>query len=91
MIGTVPNIIISFVLCLAAIFAICIALSGYWQYPVSMLRRILMVVFAAVILWPTNIIINLVGAALLIVLLLPDIKASFAKNFGNKEIVKEGK
>ena len=79
MIGAPGMVLINFLLCSYAIFAVCIALSGFWQNKVSMLRRILLCAVSAVILWPTQLLVNLAGAVALTMLLLPDIKLSFSK------------
>lgn len=79
MIGTPGMIILNFLLCAYAIFAVCIALAGYWQHKVSMPRRILLCAVSAVILWPTILPVNLAGVAGLTVLLFPDIRLSVQK------------
>jgi TRAP-type uncharacterized transport system fused permease subunit len=77
--GPIGDVLINTALCSYAIFAVCIALSGYWQRTVSMLRRILLVAIAGVILWPTSLLINLTGAVGLTILLFPDMKMSIQK------------
>lgn len=79
MIGTPLMILVNFLLCSYAIFAVCIALSGYWQDVVSMPRRLLLCAVAGVILWPTTLIVNLAGVVALTLLLFPDMKRSFHK------------
>ncbi len=79
MMGSPGMVFINFLLCSYAIFAVCIALSGYWQNKVSMLRRILLCLVSTVILWPTQLLVNLVGTVLLTILLLPDARLSFSK------------
>lgn len=79
MIGSPGMIVLNFALCAYAIFAACIALAGYWQGTVSIPRRILLALFAAVILWPTAIWINLCGVVDLTILLFPDIRKSVQK------------
>ena len=76
MIGEPGMILLNVCLCAYAIFAICIALSGYWQRKVSMVRRLLLCVAAAVVLWPTEMAINLTGVVVLTALLFPDMRLS---------------
>ncbi|MGI6080908.1 MAG: TRAP transporter permease [Candidatus Avilachnospira sp.] len=86
--GEPLDILICFVFCLYAIFSICVALSGFWQLTVPMVKRVLLCAFSVVILWPTSILINLAGAVVLTVLLLPNIKASIEYNMNRKKSVK---
>ena len=80
--GPIFNIIMDTALCAYAIFAVCIALSGYWQSHVSLWRRLSLVPIAIVVLWPTSLMVNLAGCAFLTVILLPDMKISWAKRHG---------
>jgi TRAP transporter 4TM/12TM fusion protein len=75
--GPIVSILIDTAFCVIAIFAVSIALSGYWQRPVSTWQKLSIAVFATVILWPTSLLVNLVGVALLIVMLFPNIKMSW--------------
>ena len=78
--GDPIDIIVQFALTLYAIFAVCIALSGYWRVPCNFVRKILLWLFAGVILWPTALWINLLGVVALTLVLLPDFKVAFSKN-----------
>jgi TRAP transporter 4TM/12TM fusion protein len=77
--GPLSSILEETALCAYAIFAVCIALSGYWHAPVAMWRRVSLVAISAVILWPTGLLVNLAGVAALTAMLFPNIRMSFEK------------
>jgi TRAP-type uncharacterized transport system fused permease subunit len=79
--GSASDILIQTAFCAYAIFAVCIALSGYWQQTVSMPRKVLLVAIAGVILWPTSFVVNAAGVVGLTILLFPDMRMSL-KNLG---------
>jgi TRAP-type uncharacterized transport system fused permease subunit len=87
--GPIKDILADTALCAYAIFAVCIALSGYWQHPVAMWRRSALVAISVGILWPTSMLVNLTGVVLLTVLLFPDMKSSWEKIKAKKKEKKE--
>jgi TRAP-type uncharacterized transport system fused permease subunit len=61
------------------LFGVCIALAGYFTAPVSMPRRLMLTAISAVILIPTNSLINSIGTIMLLIVFLPDIRTYITK------------
>jgi TRAP transporter 4TM/12TM fusion protein len=61
------------------LFGVCIALAGYFTAPVSMPRRLMLTAISAVILIPTNPLINSIGTIMLLIVFLPDIRTYITK------------
>lgn len=61
------------------LFGVCIALAGYFTAPVSMPRRLMLTAIGAVILIPTNPLINSIGTIMLLIVFLPDIRTYITK------------